>query len=152
MLRKTMLLISAVLLLGGFTSLPDQLKEQLNTLPQNYSHFDVKMGWDVTTGNGSTIINGVIQNVRFATMEGIEIWVSALDAGGKTVSRSVDYVIPRTLNKGDISSFSVTLPTTATPGTKLLFTYKYSGSDGGGSDGGGDYWIQSFESAVSPHA
>ena len=151
MLRKLIVLISALFLLGGFTSLPDRLKDQLKTSPQHYSQFDVNMGWDVKAENGGTTINGVIQNIRYATMEDIEIWVSSVDANGKTVSRSVDYVTPRTLNRDDLAAFSVTLPTTAPPGSKLVFTYKYSGLDGGGMDNGGTNWMQSFESVVSPH-
>jgi len=152
MLRKSLVLMSALLVLGGFSSLPDQLKEQLKTSPQHYSQFDVNMGWDVKAGKGGTIISGVIQNIRYATMEDIEIWVSSVDANGKTVSRSVDYVIPRRLERGDLSPFNVTLPTAATPAAKLVFTYKYVGFDGGGSDDGGISWMQSFESGVFPHA
>jgi len=153
MLRKSilLLLLSALILLGAFTSLSDQLRERLKTSPQHYSQFDVNMGWDVTAEHGTTIINGVIQNIRYATMEDIEIWVSSVDAKGKTISRSVSYVIPRSLNRDDVSSFSVTLPTTAAQGSKLVFTYKYNGFDGGGSDDGGTNWMQSFESVVSPH-
>lgn len=152
MLRKLLVLISALFLLGGFTSLSDRLKDQLKLSPQHYSQFDVNMGWDVKTDNGSTIINGIIQNIRYATMEDIEIWVSSVDANGKTVSRSVCYVIPRTLNRDDLASFNITLSTTAPPGSTLVFTYKYNGFDGGGSDEGGINWMQSFESVVSPHA
>ncbi|KAB0663917.1 hypothetical protein F6V25_15790 [Oryzomonas japonica] len=144
--------MGALFLLGGFTSLPDRLREQLKTSPQHYSQFDVNMGWDVKAEKGITAINGVIQNVRYATMEDIEIWVSSIDASGKVVSRSVGYVIPRTLEKDGLTTFGVTLPTMAAPGTKLIFTYKYSGSDDGGSDGGGTKWMQSFESIVSPPA
>jgi hypothetical protein len=152
MIRKTLLLMGALLLLGGFTSLPDRLKEQLKTSPQHYAQFDVKMGWDVTAENGKTTINGIIQNIRYATMEDIEVWVSSVDAQGKVVSRSVSYVIPRTLERDGLTPFSVTLPTMAAPGTKLVFTYKYNGYDGGGPDDGGVNWMQSFESVVSPPA
>lgn len=151
MVRKALLLMGALFLLGGFTSLPDRLREQLETSPQHYAQFDVKMGWDVKTEDGTTTINGVIQNIRYASMEDIEIWVSSVDANGKIVSRSVAYVIPRRLEMGDLTPFSVTLPTAAPPGAKLVFTYKYSGSDGGGPDDGGVNWMQSFESVVSPH-
>ncbi|KAB0668741.1 hypothetical protein F6V30_15380 [Oryzomonas sagensis] len=141
--------MGVLLLLGGFTSLSDRLKEQLKTSPQHYAQFDVNMGWDVTTAKGTTVINGVIQNIRYASMEDIEIWVSSVDANGKTVSRSVNYVIPRRLEMGDLTPFSITLPTAAPPGTKLIFTYKYNGSDGGPDDGSIN-WMQSFESIVSP--
>ncbi|QEM70223.1 hypothetical protein FO488_12145 [Geobacter sp. FeAm09] len=143
--------MGALLLLGGFTSLPDRLKEQLKTSPQHYAQFDVNMGWEVKVENGTTTISGVIQNIRYASMDDVEIWVSSVDATGKVVSRAVAYVIPRRLERDDLSPFSVTLPIMAAPGTKLIFTYKYNGFDGGGPDDGGVNWMQSFESLVSPH-
>lgn len=149
MWRKSLVIMCALFLLGGFTSLSDQLKERLQTSPQHYSQFDVNMGWDVKSGEDGTVISGVIQNTRYATMEDIEIWVSSFDANGKTVSRSVGYVIPRVLERDNLAPFCVKLPVTVTPGTKLLFTYKYNGYDGGGADDGGVSWMQSFESAVS---
>lgn len=152
MWRKSLVLMVVVLLMGGFTTLSDQLKEQLKTSSQHYSQFDVNMGWDVKVENGNTVINGVIQNTRYATMEDIEIWVSSLDDSGKIVSRSVCYVIPRVLERDNIAPFGIKLPTMVTPGTKLLFTYKYNGFDGGGADDGGVSWMQSFESIVSPRA
>lgn len=145
---KRILLIGFVLLIGGCSTYRDANKDRLNTLPMHYSQFDVKIAWEIRTEDGKQLIEGVLQNVRYATMENTEIWVSAIDAGGKELGRSVSYIIPRTLNKEDSAPFNLTLPVKATSGTKLIFTYKYYGSDGGGSDGGGEQWMQSFESHV----
>ena len=149
MLKKLMLLLGILLMTSGFTSLSDQMRLQLNDLPQHYTNFDVKMAWDANTIDGMTVINGVFQNIRYATMEDIEIWVALLDGNGKTVLRAVDFVVPRRLDMSEATGFSVKLPTVAPHGAKLLFTYKYSGFEGGGNDhfgGGGSSWMQSFES------
>ena len=148
---KQLYLISivAMFVLSGFTSLSEQMKNQLETLPQHYSQFDVKMAWAVKADNGKTAIDGVIQNIRYATMEDVEISVSALDSTGKATSHSSSFVIPLRLNKDDMAPFNVVLPVTSSAGTKLMFTYKYYGNDGDGGDGGGGgIWMQSFESIV----
>jgi len=148
---KQICLISIVVIfvLFGFTSISEQMKNQLETLPQHYSQFDMKMAWAVKADNGKTAIDGVIQNIRYATMEDVEIRVSALDSNGNEISHSSSIIIPLRLNKDDLAPFNVVLPVTVNAGTKLMFTYKYFGNDGGGGDGGGvGSWMQSFESIV----
>ncbi len=151
MVGKLILLMTVLLITCGFTSRSDEMRAQLSTLPQHYANFDVKMAWDIKAVDGNTVIDGVLQNVRYATMENIEIWVAVLDTQGKTVQRAADYVVPLRLDRDDTTAFSVKLPTVAPHGVKLVFTYKYDGFDGGGNDGfggGGAGWMQSFESEI----
>jgi len=115
---------------------------QLDILSQQYSNFDVKMAWEITTIDRKTVIDGVIQNIRYAMMEDIEIWVAVLDPNGKTVSRAVALVIPRRLDMDRITIFRVMFPIVVPHGAKLVFTYKYDGCDGGD----GTKWMQSFDS------
>ena len=145
MVRKIVMLVTATALLLGFTSVSDQLKAQMVKLPHHYAQFDIKMGWSVTTGNNATTIDGIIQNVRYATMEDIEVWVSVSDAKGTVLARSVAYIIPNRLDRDDSAPFTVKLPLAVSATTKLLFTYKYTGADGGSMDGGVTNWMQSFE-------
>ena len=147
---KQLYLISivAIFVLSGFTSISEQMKNQLETLPQHYSQFDVKMAWAVKALNGKTAIDGVIQNIRYATMEDLEISVSTLDSAGKATGHSTSFVIPIKLNKDDLAPFAVVLPVAYSAGTKLMFTYKYLGNDGDGDGGGVGRWMQSFESIV----
>lgn len=115
---------------------------QPDILSQQYSNFDVKMTWDMNTIDGKTVIDGVFQNIRYAMMEDVEIWVALLDSNGKTVSRSVDLVMTRRLNLDEATAFRAVLPTIIPHGAKLVFTYKYVGCDGGD----GTKWMQSFDS------
>jgi hypothetical protein len=136
--------------LAGFSSISDKLKDEMVNLPQHYTQFDVKLGWEIKAGTNSTTVEGIIQNIRYARMENIEIWVSALDGSGKQIGRATSYVIPLQLDMNDLTSFSLKLPVATTAGTKLVFTYKYVASDGGSDDGGGINWMQSFEAVVPP--
>ena len=150
MLRNIIVLVCSVIMLAGFSSISDKLKEEMVNLPQHYTQFDVKLGWEVTAGTDSTTVEGIVQNVRYARMENIEIWVSAFDSSGKQIGRAPSFIIPSQLDMSDLASFSMKLPVATTPGAKLVFTYKYVASDGGSDDGGGINWMQSFESVVPP--
>lgn len=147
MLSKAIAICAIVTLLAGCTTMPATgLHPQ--SLSQQYTQFDVKMAWEVKAAPSTTIIEGVAQNLRYSTMEGLEIWVSALDPTGRTLGRAADITLPRRLDRNDSTSFRVVLPVAVPPGTTLLFTYTYLGFDGGG-DEGGVAWMQSFERAVA---
>jgi len=157
MLRRLLLIACALFLLVGFTSQDQLLKEQLKNLPYHYSQFDVKMSWDFMRVGDHSVIDGVVQNVRYSKMEGLEIWVMAKDSKDKETFRSVGFVIPHDLRLDELTTFSVKLPIVPPSGTKLVIMYKYEGSDGGGGGGrhglmgggaGGTNWMQSFDFVV----
>ena len=81
-------------------------------------------------------------------MEGVEVWASVQDANGKVLSKPVAFVVPGRLMRDDFAPFSITLPAVAAAGSKLFFTYKYIGSDGGSDNGDSINWMQSFESGI----
>jgi hypothetical protein len=148
----TILVSMTAALLGSCASYPNTTKIRLETLPQHYSQFDVRLAWETKTAGNQTVVDGVAKNVRYAYMYDLEIWVAVLNNAGKVVARSVSFVIPRQLNQDEAAEFSLKLPVAAPPGTRLRFTYQYRGSDGGDSRGfgeGGTPWMQSFESVVS---
>ena len=148
MMRKIGVLLVAAIL-TGCASYASVDNERMGSLPQHYSQFDLKMAWEVNLTENGTLVTGEVQNLRYAFMEGIEIWVAVVEASGKVGKSSVSFIIPSRLDQDEIAPFSVKLPVRVAPGTRLRFTYKYRGSDGGDSDGGGaGDWMQSFEAVV----
>jgi len=147
MLGNAIAVCAIVTLLAGCATMP-ATGHPPQSLPQHYTQFDVKLAWDVNATPATTVIEGVAQNLRYSSMEGLEIWVSALDPAGRTLGRAADITLPRRLDRNDSTSFRVVLPIAAPPGSTLLFTYKYLGFDGGGSDEGGVAWMQSFERVI----
>lgn len=101
-----------------------------------YENFDARLSWSSVTHASSTIITGMLRNIRYALMENIEVWVILLDAKGKKINRGTDFIIGR-LARDEQAPFSVTLPAVAVPGCRLAFTYKYLGDE--------TAWQQSFE-------
>jgi hypothetical protein len=121
-------------LFSGWTRNGDEDRERLNDLPQRYSQFDVAMAWEIRAAGPDTVIAGVIKNLRYSYLDGLEVWVETRDASGKTGARSVCFIIPHQLRQDEIASFSITLPVRAEPGTQLRFSYRYRGTEDGGGN------------------
>ncbi|GFO66619.1 hypothetical protein GMLC_01980 [Geomonas limicola] len=120
-------------------------KEPAVPLPFSHSEFDLQLAWNVSTTGTGTLLSGEVKNLRWAHLEGAELWITALDATGENVAREVCYLLPNLLRQGDTAQFAIRLPLALPPGTRLQFTYRYRGSDGGD---GGTTWSQSFEFTV----
>jgi hypothetical protein len=150
------MLATIAALLGACSTYRDTRRDRLQALPQRYSQFDVVMAWETRVVGDKTLVEGVVKNVRYPSMYDLEIWVALLDPAGKVTARAVSFVIPDQLRQDDIAEFTVKLPVPVAPGTRLRFTYKYRGSEGGDHAGGllrGDFestfnWMQTFDAVV----
>jgi len=133
---------------NGYTA--DVGRQRMASQSQHYSNFDATLSWDVVPSGSGMSVNGYFRNLRYLSMEDIEIWVAAVDERGKTVAKQVSFVIPNQLRENDIAPFSVKLPVEPVRGSKLRFTYMYEMSEGGNSEGPGDIgrWMQSFEAVI----
>jgi hypothetical protein len=152
MIRRFLLLAITAALLGACATYHDTGRERLQTMTQRYSQFDLVLAWETNVAGSNTLVEGAVKNVRWAYMYDLEIWVAVLDPAGKLAARSMTFVIPHQLNMDETAEFSLKLPVAVTPGTKLRFTYKYRGSDGGEGPTlgleGGTPWMQSFDAVV----
>lgn len=117
-------------------------KQQLSELKQSYSQFDMKLRWNVVSGDSVTHIDGLIENVWATSMEDVELWVMLLDQDNKTLARAVDYI--GTIRQNELTPFSLTLSTRSESGSKLVFSYRYTPCDGSDTD----RLMQSFETDV----
>jgi len=145
MLRISMLCVAVLVLLGGCATYRNDSQERMQTLPQHYAQFDAKLAWEVKPLDGATVINGVVKNVRYYEMTDLEIWVYVLDANGKEVQRTVDFVYK--LKENEAAPFALKIKPAAS-GTKLRFMYSYIGHDGGGESGDTIPWRQTFDAVV----
>ena len=140
---KSLLVVMILLMAGGCATYRDDSLARMETLPLHYEKFDVQMAWEVRSAKGSTVIDGVIKNIRYFEMSQLQIQVSSLDENGKKVHQAVDFI--NTLRENEAGTFTLKLPQLES-GSRLRFIYSYIGTDGGRS--GGTLWEQSFESRV----
>lgn len=146
MMRKLWLFLLTIFC-SSCTAYTDGDRERFENLPHRYAQFDMTVAWEIKQVGKETHVEGVVKNVRYAYMEGIEVWIAVVDAAGKTRARSSDFIIPRQLKQDEVAPFRVKLPIIVEPGMRLKFTYKYDGSDGGE---GGLKWMQTFDWVVPP--
>lgn len=139
----SLLIVMILLIAGGCATYRDDSLARLDTLPQHYAQFDIQMAWEVKPAQGSTVIDGVVKNIRYFEMNQLQIQVSSLDDNGRKVHHAVDFI--NTLRENEAGSFTLKLPQLES-GSRLRFIYSYIGTDGGRS--GGISWEQSFESKV----
>jgi hypothetical protein len=142
--------LALVLSLAGCATAPDVNQQRMEMMPQHYAQFDALIGWEVRSAGPATVITGEFKNIRYLYMDNVEIWVAALGPNGKPSARSVAYLIPHQLERGRSTPFTLKLPVAVEPGSKLRFTYKYTGIDGASPEGGGDVgpWMQTFDAVV----
>jgi len=144
-LRALIMSVAILVFLNGCVTYRNDSLERMRELPQHYVQFDAKFAWQVTSAGSSSVIEGVVQNIRYYEMDDLEIWVFVLDAQGKEVFRTVDFVY--SLKENEAAQFTLKIPHVAS-GTKLHFLYRYMGHEGGGESGSAAKWSQSFKSEV----
>lgn len=139
---KAAVVLVVVLLASGCATYRNDSLERLQTLPQHYELFDAKLAWDVKTVDSSTIISGVIKNIRYYMMEELEIQAAPLTADGREGARDTYFVTG--IKENEAAPFILKLPA-APPGSTLRFRYRYIGNEGGGDSGDALTWRQSFD-------
>src|SRR5512133_743413 len=145
MLRASVVCVALLVLLSGCATYRNDNAVRMQTLPQHYAQFDAQLAWQVISAGNFTVIDGVVKNIRYYEMDDLEIWVFVLDAAGKEVFRTADFVY--SLKENEAAQFGLKIPPAAS-GTRLRFMYRYVGNEGGGDPGGASRWSQSFESTV----
>ena len=151
MLRRFLFLLTMAIAMSGCAGYQDTSRQRMQGLTQHYSQFDLEMGWNYRVADGTTLIDGMVKNVRFQVMYDLEIRVEVVAPKQKVTARAVTLVIPRQLNLDESAPFSLKLPLAVQPGNRLVFTYRYRGNEGGGFGSGleaGTDWMQSFEAVV----
>jgi hypothetical protein len=146
-MRRNSIVIAMILLLQmcGCATYRSDNAERMQTLPQRYSELDLKLAWEVKQVGDSTVIDGVVKNIRYYQMDELEIWVLSLDAEGKVVHRAADFVY--SLKENEVAQFTLKIPRLAS-GSRIRFMYRYIGIEGGGDSRDSLSWRQSFDSVV----
>jgi len=139
---KAAMILVIVLLASGCATYRDDSLVRLQTLPQHYELFDAKLAWEASTSAATTTISGVIKNIRYFAMEGVEIQAATLAGDGREIARDTYFV--NGIKENEAVPFILKLPAVS-PGSTLRFRYRYIGMEGGGDSGDALTWRQSFD-------
>ncbi|GFO57633.1 hypothetical protein GMSM_46400 [Geomonas sp. Red276] len=91
----------------GVNSGTEVSRERFNALPYRYQQFDMALAWEIRRSEKETVVDGILKNLRYAFMEGIELWVAATGPGGSVRARAACYITPHELRQDELAPFTV---------------------------------------------
>jgi len=111
--------------------------------PYRHSDFDYKVAWRTTGADNMVAIDGIMKNVRYATINSLDLTLFLIGTDGKVRARTTTLPFPQTSMLGDPVSFSAKLKDAALkPGDTIKFAIHYVAGEGG-RDSGVD-WNSTF--------
>jgi len=102
---------------------------------------DLHYAWNAKQNDQGVLVNGLVKNVEYPRVEGLEIKVSLLDKAHKVISEAVSFTVPYSIQVNDYTSFGVQLhKAKLSEGDQLLFLSRYNAVAGQSSFS----WFSSF--------
>ena len=110
--------------------------------PYRHSAFDFRVAWKTSQTDKGALVQGLMKNVRYAYVEGVEVTVSLVNKDGKVLARRTDFAVPQQVAMGEVREFDLPLSHVAfSSGDKLEFTIRYRANEGGEDS---FTWMSSF--------
>ena len=110
-------------------------------LPFRYAEYDFKLAWKIVPSGQGIALDGLIKNVLYPNVDGLEVTVSLLAPDGRVLARGTDYPIPPQIGYDETRQFFVKLVQgKVVPGERLQFELLYRATDG--SVG---FWLSRFQ-------
>ena len=140
---KVLSLISLLLLSACSAQYGAIQQNPSDGFPYRHSDFDYKVAWKTTESNNEVFIYGILKNIRYPYIDGIELTVFLLGTDGTVRARATTIPFPQQSKANEVVSFNATLQNvTLKKGDTFNFVIHYKGSEGG-MDGGVN-WNSTF--------
>jgi hypothetical protein len=140
---KILKLISLLLLSACSAQYPAIQENPAAAFPYRHSEFDYKVAWKTSAANNVVIIDGILKNVRYPFIEGLDLTVFLEGADGRVRARATTLPFPQQSQKDEVVYFNAKLNNVAiNPGDTFKFVIHYVGGEGG-QDGRSD-WRSNF--------
>jgi hypothetical protein len=102
---------------------------------------DLRYAWNAKQTEKGVRIDGLVKNIEYPRVEGLEIKVSLLDKTHKVISEAVSFTVPYSIQVNDYTSFGVLLDKAKlSDGDLLQFLSSYNAVAGQSSFS----WFSSF--------
>lgn len=143
MLRPARILACMTLILALTSCGLQQYVKHTNVAgyPFRYADFDYKYAWKTVTTDQGVEIDGVMKNVRYPYVEGVQVTVFVVEKGGRIITRATTFPTPQQAREDDVSQFILRLRNVKPEADDVFhFLIRYSGNEWGAVD-----WISSFK-------
>lgn len=111
-------------------------------MPYRYDNFDFKYAWRTVQVDRGLAVDGLLKNVRYASVDDVVLTVSLLNREGKLLADATTFPIPQQIRMDYDSPFDVVLKgVVLSQGDLLRFQIRYRVDDG---DSNSFNWLGSF--------
>lgn len=111
-------------------------------MPYRYDNFDFKYAWRTVQVDRGLAIDGLLKNVRYASVDDVVMTVSLLNREGKLLADATTFPIPQEIRMDYDSPFDLVLKDVVpSEGDLLRFLIRYRVHDG---DSNSFNWLGSF--------
>ncbi len=142
LVRKVTSLLALLLMLTGYGTAYGAGNGPAAGYPFRHNDFDFKVAWKSAASDRGTAIDGLLKNVRYPSVAGVDLTVRLVDRENRVLAGGTAYPIPQRIMENDYSPFHVILRHGApAKGDLLQFMIWYRINEGGQ---GGDHWLSSF--------
>ncbi|HEY4744906.1 MAG TPA: hypothetical protein VIH45_09635 [Desulfuromonadaceae bacterium] len=114
--------------------------------PYRYTDFDFKYAWKTTPTTDGVVIDGVMKNIRYPTIDDLELTVFVLGKQENVITRAITFPVPQQGRDYEetVNYFSLPLRgVTPVSGNVYEFLAHYKGGYGGNK--GGVEWRSTFK-------
>jgi hypothetical protein len=133
---KTLALASLFILSACSTQHVATLQNPAAGFPFRHSDFDYKVAWKTTEANNAVVIDGILKNVRYPYIEGLDVTVFLQGTDGKVRARASTIPVPQQSQVGEVIPFSAEFRNaTLNQGDTFKFVIHYQADLGGPEDG-----------------
>jgi hypothetical protein len=100
--------------------------------PYRHSDFDYRVAWKTTAADNMVIIDGIMKNVRYPTINSIDLTVFLIGTDGKVRARITTLPFPQQTQGDTVVTFNAKLKdATLKPGDTFKFAIHYVAGEGG---------------------
>ncbi|WP_145024891.1 hypothetical protein [Geobacter argillaceus] len=111
-------------------------------MPYRYADFDFKYAWRTVQVDRGLAVDGVLKNVRYASVDDVVLTVSLLNREGKRLADATTFPIPQQIKMDYYSPFDLVLKNVVlSSGDLLRFQIRYRVDEGGNNSFN---WLGSF--------
>lgn len=104
----------------------------VSAMPYRYADFDFKYAWRTTQVERGLAVDGLLKNVRYATVDDVVLTVSLLNREGKLLADATIFPIPQQISIDDVRPFDLVLRNVVpSPGDLIRFQIRYRVAEGG---------------------
>jgi hypothetical protein len=117
--------------------------------PYRHADFDYKYAWKTATTDQGVVIDGVMKNVRYPSIDSVQMTIVVLGKDGKIIARASTFPMLQQTRENDVCHFNLLLrDIKPAPDDVFHFLVHYRGNEGGSVEWHSSFRVDALTGAV----